>query len=289
MRWHLGIVLFAAADAIVAQQPVWTSTSCPLPAGANGYPVVARSPEVDSLTLRRIARAAASSWPGDTNKIDRPQPAAIAEAYRTMPPPVVHRRFSWKPAPADTATFLLRYRRIGEPEIITEPDAPKFARDVSAALRNEIIRARLGFAQHDTLPLTIDSPDEWVDVTLRFGYEPEPGDGVARYAMMEKPITPPAHANGPTYPEALRHRNESGTATVDFLVLADGTVDKASIVVVSSSHAEFGFAVTDFLRRPMRFGPATVDCAPVASRARQPFNFFIHRGSRPPAGARIRP
>lgn len=271
------ILLACLATQLDAQ---WTHRSCPLPAGSKGYPVTASSAALDSATLMQIARGAAGAWPDDTTFRARPQQSAFADLMKLLSRPEVHSREGWIPSEADTVTMTLRYRRGAEVQIWIDT-AARFSRRIAFAMAGELSRARLGYVQHDTLPLRLDAVDS-ADVVVRFGYEPDGGQIVTRFARIEAPVTPGRNMLGPRYPARQRSRNVQGTVNVAFVVEPDGRVNRDGIRVLSSPDGDFTESVRTFLRSA-NFTPATVDCQRVSRIVRQPFNFTLSRDLPPGA------
>jgi len=65
------------------------------------------------------------------------------------------------------------------------------------------------------------------------------------------------------YPPELRQRRLAGAAEVHMKVLPDGTVDSATITVISATETLFGPAAVEVARQ-LRFRPATIEGIPVA-------------------------
>jgi TonB family protein len=260
----------------------WTHASCPLPPNAVGYPVTAGSAALDATTLMSIARGAAGSWPSDSLPADQPQIRARGEIMQLMPRPAVHPRSGWVPSASDTATMTLHYVRDSDVRVSIDTTTA-FARKLSLAMASEVTRARLGYVQHDTLPLRLPGVDS-ANVAVRFGYEPARGQVVTRFAMLERQARPANGTRGPTYPSRLRSRNVEGQVVAMFLILPSGRVLPRTIRFSRSSHPDFSISVREALEN-MVFEPAAADCNPTTAFATQPFNFYLSGGRFP--GARI--
>jgi protein TonB len=76
------------------------------------------------------------------------------------------------------------------------------------------------------------------------------------------------------YPPLLRDAGVSGTVSVRFRVMENGTVDVASISVTSSTHEQFNDATIRAVQR-MRFRPAKVNNRPVKVWVEQPIQWQI--------------
>ena len=80
------------------------------------------------------------------------------------------------------------------------------------------------------------------------------------------------------YPEVLRPRRVAGGAEVHMKILPDGTVDSATISILSTTERPFGPAAVEVARQ-LRFRPATIEGIPVAVWVDFPIAF-----SRPGSG-----
>jgi TonB family protein len=80
----------------------------------------------------------------------------------------------------------------------------------------------------------------------------------------------PVHTPSPAYPAALTDTGLGGTATIDLLVRADGSVADAR--VKSADHEAFGEAALAALKG-WQFAPATLDGVPVERRVSVPVKF----------------
>jgi protein TonB len=78
----------------------------------------------------------------------------------------------------------------------------------------------------------------------------------------------------PKYPSMLRRAGIEGYVNVRYIVLTDGTVDPASIVVVESSHAQFEQAAVRSVRQA-RFRPGRVRGTPVRVLVEQRITFTL--------------
>lgn len=83
------------------------------------------------------------------------------------------------------------------------------------------------------------------------------------------------------YPRELRQMGLTGTVMLRFRVRADGTVDPASMEVVSATDTRFGEAARR-VGLTMRFRPARLDRQPVAVWVTLPVNFY-NSTPQPPA------
>jgi protein TonB len=85
---------------------------------------------------------------------------------------------------------------------------------------------------------------------------------------LRQPPTPPR------YPEALRAAGVEGTVVIRFAVDTGGSVDPASIEVISSTHELFTAAARQTLLR-LRFFPAEVGGRKLRATALMPFQFTL--------------
>ena len=81
-----------------------------------------------------------------------------------------------------------------------------------------------------------------------------------------KPLETPS----PSYPAALTDTGQKGSATIEIVVKADGSV--ADATVKSADHEAFGESARTAIEK-WRFEPATTDGQPVDKRVTVPFNF----------------
>ncbi|HVU34814.1 MAG TPA: energy transducer TonB [Opitutaceae bacterium] len=93
------------------------------------------------------------------------------------------------------------------------------------------------------------------------------GDQVTRHVV-------PLVRTPPKYPAALRKAGVTGEATVDFIVMPDGTV--AQPTVFAATDPRFGEAAVACVKR-WKFKPAERDGHPVATRMQVPIMFTLHR------------
>ena len=81
----------------------------------------------------------------------------------------------------------------------------------------------------------------------------------------------------PRYPVRLLDGRVAGHAVVQYVVDANGRVERESVRTVESTHPEFGAAIADALRR-MRFRAATIDGRPVRQLVQERYEFtFVNR------------
>jgi TonB family protein len=100
------------------------------------------------------------------------------------------------------------------------------------------------------------------------------GGQVFELGQLDQP--PRATVQGPPrYPAALRKKNVSGEAVVEFIVNAQGGI--AWTNVVSATHPDFGDAAAEAIRK-WKFSPAIRAGKPVAVRMRVPIAFSLNEG-----------
>ena len=78
----------------------------------------------------------------------------------------------------------------------------------------------------------------------------------------------------PVYPPSLRVARVSGTVSLAFIVDSSGSVDSASVRVLSASDARFGAAAAASIRT-CRFQPAMLDTQHVPARLKMSVSFSI--------------
>jgi TonB family protein len=93
------------------------------------------------------------------------------------------------------------------------------------------------------------------------------GDQVTRHAV-------PLVRTPPKYPARLRDAGVQGEATIDFIVMSDGSV--AQPTVFAATDPRFGDAAVACVKT-WKFKPAQVDGKPVAVRMHVPIVFSLHR------------
>jgi TonB family protein len=84
------------------------------------------------------------------------------------------------------------------------------------------------------------------------------------------------------YPRALREMGQTGTVTVRFRVLEDGTADRESVAVERSTHPDFSEAAVRVVYR-MRFRAARYRGQPVPVWVTLPVNFNLYNGPGTPS------
>lgn len=279
-------VIAAAIVAAGCAQPhtsPYVANECPLPAGAHGFPVTARSTApLPSPTLTAIAGAIADRWPQAKPRSDTTLSLAqlflLADSTR---PRYVYSRGDWSPAFGDSARLRVVYHR--------GAGAPSFSLDVGdprgnlarRALRSAIVARQESEARvssEDTLPLRVPIPDgaDSVVVSVDFGREPQAGDGVVHFARQERAVRPLPGPFAFPYPEHARDRHEEADLRATFVVGIDGAAVPVTVSITGSPSPEFRDVVRSGLRTT-RYLPAQLDCATVPFLVQQPFAFRIGR------------
>jgi TonB family protein len=92
--------------------------------------------------------------------------------------------------------------------------------------------------------------------------------------QVEQQATVVPGSPGPKYPESLRKQGVSGIVLGQFVVKEDGTVDLATLKIITSPSPELSAAVREGLKT-MRFKPALVGNKPVKQLVQAPFDFSI--------------
>jgi TonB family protein len=263
----------------------YAARSCPLPAGARGYPLSVRSDgaELPPTRLSAIARAVARHWPTEGNADVSPTPAQMQALHadrRTSDSAQGLSRGKWTPAPDDTVTAVLAYHSAAAPTILLPSvrDTTRFDRQILAAIRAALDATDKGLPQLDTLPLTLGDPqsDAPSSIRLRFGMEPDESDGIARFALIEEPVRALLAMRSLTYPEFARVSDIEGEVVVSFVVRPEGMVDPSTVHVARASNIVLRDAVLAALHH-MQFRPAMIDCRPVSQLVVQPFTFTLQR------------
>ncbi len=89
-----------------------------------------------------------------------------------------------------------------------------------------------------------------------------------RVDVRASPLSQPA----PRYPDELKRKGVNGSATVWFVVAADGSI--RDVKVVNTTHPAFGASCIAAVKQ-WRFKPAMIDGRPVACRMQQAFPFMV--------------
>lgn len=192
--------------------------------------------------------------------------------------------------------------------------------NATVALRNAA-DSTVAVARSDSLGmfyLTAPAPGSY-SLRLGFGSGPEHAGGVvlasaeafhqAEYAIevhADAPfldtqvdtIAAPLDLVPPRYPVRLLDGRVAGHAVVQYVVGANGRVERDGFRVVEATHPEFAAAIPDALRR-VRYRPAVIDGSPVRQLVQERYAFtFVNRtptirvqrepASRPTAPASVR-
>ena len=159
-----GIIAARLVSACSPPRPTpYVASTCPLPAGARGYPVAAHdlAGKLDTATLSHIARAVAKSLETSDHHADSRDTvqddvaALVGDLLRNHP----LSRGDWTPSESDTASVLIVYH-VGAPAPVIRPAGagPKlddFARHVLRAANDARDVAEKRKGRSDTLPLQL--------------------------------------------------------------------------------------------------------------------------------------
>jgi TonB family protein len=274
MRHRLAMLVPVAmvVSACATSAPVLTehtASACPLPAGAKGFPVVARSTGVDEATLTRIARAVLTHWGAKPDVAVGAQSPLEATLIPRVDRPTVFSRVGWVPRQGDSARVQLIFRPGGPTLVAATSPETDYQRRARAAVSKAIDAARMRYVAHDTMPAALGAGIESGVVTVYFGVQPSRGDGFARFALVETEVREVARIV-PRYPDSQRASGRDGEVEVYFAVDPDGAPDVASIVVARETHRDFTLSVASALHAA-RFHPAAIDCVAIRSAAYQYF------------------
>jgi TonB family protein len=144
------------------------------------------------------------------------------------------------------------------------------------------------FATHTTLPgpairaPVLDLPGSEIGPPSHFGnpgISPAaslPSDRVFDASAVDRAVEPIRGNPTPRYPPALASAGFEGSVTVRFVVDTLGTVERASVTVVHTSHALLEQSVREALIH-MRFLPAEARGRKVRQLVEQSFQFAIRR------------
>lgn len=101
-------------------------------------------------------------------------------------------------------------------------------------------------------------------------------DSVYSELQVEQPAEPVADNKLPDFPLALRQAGIEGNVVAQFVVRPDGTVDRTSVRIMSSSHPGFVDPVRDAIPA-LRYQPARIHGRAVSQLVQQPFVFSLNR------------
>ena len=279
MRYLLAGATLALAACAKSSPPIlagYTAERCPVAPTERGYPVIARSASLDTATLGAIARSVAGNFTAKPDEREPPNLLLVDLNARVKRHRAYH-RYQWTPREGDTATVLLLYRRGGPTRVARASGGAGFRPLAEGAVAHALQRAQTGGAIMDTLPIVLPTaaPDSAV-VEIRFGEEPRAGDGLARFAVVEKPPAPKDRIV-PRYPESQLKPPappKPGEVRVAFIIEADGSVNAETIRVLRATHQDFAEEAIKAATRTT-YTPQIMDCAPVAEVVVQPYNFSI--------------
>lgn len=256
---YLGILAVLLMPAAAAAQ------TCPGVDPATGYPVYASSdtPQVDTVWLSQLARAAAYRWrvPSERRNVYE----GWERVQRRILPPEPRWADDWRPEEKHTAALRLTiYRDARSPraELVERSGDERF----DNSLRSIAAEPMPGSPAFPSLP--VSAPDSVV-VDLSLGAEPQAEHvGVARFAAAQTRIEldrrslevrPPVGHTGP-FPRT----------TVKYDILPDGRVDPSSFEFVRSPGRRYESVVAQALL-DARFTAPTSNCRPVAQTVVQTF------------------
>jgi TonB family protein len=103
-----------------------------------------------------------------------------------------------------------------------------------------------------------------------------PAGGVYTAATVDRIVAPLPGNSSPAYPPRLSNAGVEGEVLARFVVDSTGSVEAASIEIMQTSHALFGDAVKQWLRRN-RYSPALVGGRPVRQLVQQRIGFTLAR------------
>ena len=181
---------------------------------------------------------------------------------------------------AELLVLLDRTGHITSSRFVRAPEIPELAAAVLDAVRRADSARAIS-------ALPVDAPGTTAELTIRmFGTGsrlPAPVDTTAPVFTIAEPrfivkrVDVPARALAGAraqYPRTLRDAGITGIVELQFIVGADGRIDRSSVSVVFESHPDFTASVREAMAE-MRFLPAQIgDCA-TRSWARQRFEFRL--------------
>lgn len=159
-------------------------------------------------------------------------------------------------------------------EIVGATTPTTFHQVALRAVQDAIDDAQQGYVAHDTMPLVLGDPAS-TRVILRFGVNPGPADGVARFSRIEEPVRVRTTVRL-QYPEVARERGVTGDVKLAFVIGTNGRADTSTARVVSANFLEFVDAAKEALART-RYTPEMRDCQSLSTVVLQEFRFLLIR------------
>jgi TonB family protein len=153
---------------------------------------------------------------------------------------------------------------------------------LTPALKDSVAAALRAMSKTLTVPSTRDS--ESVPLLMHLGPEMNPDTvpserrvfraRLPRYQLPFRYASMPAAGVDARYPLAARLAGVGDSVTIEFTVLADGTIAAESLELVRASYRDFVYTVLDALGKT-QFHPAYLGDCPVATRMQQRFLFKV--------------
>jgi hypothetical protein len=256
--------LSAAVAAVLAITPVraqespFTSRSCPVPAGMQGYPVWAGAADgtaLDSAYARALADAVARRWePPSPRRRTFPGLNRLRERIQ---PPEPRWPDDWRPRASHAARVEVTLRRGGSPgeARVTTPSGDRaFDRSVAALFA----AGAPGAPELPPLPTGADS----LRVAVHFGTAPQGGAPAVRFAVQQAPLSVVPGTLQVARPQTPGTSIAPPSATVKYDVTAAGRIVPTSIDVLDSTDRAMEQGIRAGLLRA-RFVPAQSNCRAV--------------------------
>ena len=201
MRFRTLLILAAlpaslsCSRAVRATETRYATQSCPLPSNAIGYPVSVRAEgaSVSQAYLTQVALAVGGTWRGVRAEQELSVVATDIPPTWRFPHSTLLSRAGWDFEPNQRETLRMVIRRNGSvrmPEVVQESGSSEFRRAAKFASLNAMQSGVMLDRARDTMPKEL--PPGFIGdslvLVIAWGEEPRPGDGVARFAVQEKPV-----------------------------------------------------------------------------------------------------
>jgi hypothetical protein len=264
----LAAVTLAAAQAR-AQSPYQTST-CPLPADVQGYPVTVRadgSTAVDSAFARALADAVARRWEVPSQR--RSGFGNLGSVHGRIVPPEPRWADDWSPGAEHTARMAVTFYRDGRAA------AARVVRGSGDRLFDRSLATIFGRSPYDhPLPaFPAGAAADSVQLLVGLGETPDAGTlAVKRFAAQQSPVRV---VEGTLRINAQRAAWGTGASGVRFAIVKYNVNEQGRLVgeveTIRSSDREMSLAVGNGLAQA-RFEPARSNCRVIAQSVVQNFS-----------------
>lgn len=239
----------------------FSTSGCPLPPDAVGYPVTVTALDgvpLDSAWLAQWARAVAHRWQVPSRR--RAAHANYRRVRARVLPDAPRWADDWAPDSRHRAELVITIQqdRVGPMEVRAKSGDAIFDRSLASIIDDPMPAA----PEWPALPTGVPSP---VRLQVGLGIEPEPGDrgAVVRFARQQRPVR--------IIPGTLRVAGRAGDrAVVKYDVNVQGGMVPGTFELLAGGSGGFAREVESGLMAA-RFTPAQGDCVPVRLTVVQSF------------------